>query len=42
MPEEDPMVAVAEPSRPPLPPGQRIVVERKAAAQIAETEIVFD
>jgi phosphate transport system ATP-binding protein len=35
------MVAVIEPS-PPLPRGQRIIVERKAAAQIPDTPVVFD
>jgi phosphate transport system ATP-binding protein len=41
VPEEDPMVAVVEPNRPP-PRGQRIVVERKAAAQLPDTPVVFD
>jgi phosphate transport system ATP-binding protein len=35
------VVATAEPSRPP-PPGQRIAVERKAAAQLPDAPIVFD
>ena len=36
------MVAIAEPSRPPPPPGQRILVERKLAMQLPETPVVFD
>jgi len=35
------MVALVEPNRPP-PRGQRIVVERKAAAQLPDTPVVFD
>jgi phosphate transport system ATP-binding protein len=35
------MVALVEPTRPP-PRGQRIVVERKAAAQLPDTPVVFD
>jgi phosphate transport system ATP-binding protein len=35
------MVAAVEPTRPP-PPGQRIVVERKAVAQVPDTPVVFD
>ena len=35
------MVALPQPTPPP-PRGQRIVVERKAAAQVPETPVVFD
>jgi phosphate transport system ATP-binding protein len=35
------MVAIAEPTLSP-PPGQRIIVERKAAVQVPETPVVFD
>src|SRR5215475_9091495 len=35
------MVAMSQPTPPP-PQGQRIVVERKAAAQVPETPVVFD
>ena len=35
------MVAIAEPSRPP-PPGQRILIERKAAMPLPESPVVFD
>jgi phosphate transport system ATP-binding protein len=41
VPEEDPVVALIEPIRPP-PHSPRIIVERKAVAQLPDTPVVFD